>query len=79
MKKITIIGAGLSGLSASCYLAREGNDVTLIDKNEGPGGRLSYFEKEDFFKKFYHPTSLYMQNPAIMIWPTANLQSAISR
>ncbi len=48
MKKITIIGAGLSGLSASCYLAREGNDVTLIDKNEGPGGRLSYFEKEGF-------------------------------
>ena len=48
MKHITIIGSGLSGLSASCYLAKNGYKVTLIDKNSKPGGRLSYFEKNGY-------------------------------
>ena len=48
MKHITIIGTGLSGLSASCYLAKNGYKVTLIDKNSKPGGRLSYFEKNGY-------------------------------
>ncbi len=48
MKSITIIGGGLSGLSASCYLAKNNFDVTLIDKNNGPGGRLSYIKEKGF-------------------------------
>ena len=48
MKDITIIGGGLSGLSASCYLAKNNYNVTLIDKNEGPGGRLSKINESGF-------------------------------
>ena len=48
MKKVTIIGGGLSGLVASCYLAKNNYDVTLIDKNNKMGGRLSFFKKNGF-------------------------------
>ena len=48
MKKITIIGSGLSGLSASCYLAKNNFKVTVIEKNSIPGGRLSVFEDNGF-------------------------------
>ena len=41
MKKVTIIGGGLSGLSAACYLAKNNYDVTLIDKNNNNLGRIT--------------------------------------
>jgi len=36
--KVIIIGAGLSGLSAGCLLARRGIDVTVFEANDKPGG-----------------------------------------
>ena len=48
MNNINIIGAGLSGLVASCYLAKRGYNVTLIDKNEAFGGRVSSMIKQGF-------------------------------
>ena len=48
MKKIIIIGGGLSGLSASCYLAKNNYKVVLIDKNESIGGRLTSINKDGF-------------------------------
>ena len=67
-KKIIIIGGGLSALSASCYLAKNNFDVTIIDKNNSMGGRLTSFKAEGFtfdmgpswywmpdvFDKFFH-------------------------
>lgn len=38
-KKIVIVGSGFSGLSAACYLAKEGYNVTILEKNETIGGR----------------------------------------
>lgn len=46
--KITIIGSGFAGLAASCYLAKAGHEVHVIEKNEAPGGRASVFQKEGF-------------------------------
>lgn len=48
MKKITIIGSGFSALSASCYLAQSGHDVTVFEKNETIGGRARQLKAEGF-------------------------------
>lgn len=47
-KKVTIIGAGFSGLSAACYLAKQGCDVTVLEKHNQIGGRARRFEHNGF-------------------------------
>lgn len=49
MKKIVVIGSGFSGLSAAACLASEGASVTVLEKNEGPGGRARHFSEKGFF------------------------------
>jgi phytoene desaturase len=46
MKSVIIIGAGVSGLTAAGYLARNGFKVTVLEKNAFPGGRCAAFFKE---------------------------------
>ncbi|MES3018905.1 MAG: oleate hydratase [Bacteroidota bacterium] len=46
MSKIAIIGSGFSGLSAACYLATEGHDVHIFEKNETAGGRARQFRTD---------------------------------
>lgn len=46
--KIVIIGSGFSSLSAACYLARNGNEVTILEKNSAVGGRASVWKKDGF-------------------------------
>ena len=41
-KKITIVGAGPSGLTAAFYLARLGHEVTMYEANHQAGGILLY-------------------------------------
>ena len=48
MKKIGIIGAGLSSLYASCYLAKNGYAVEVFEKNSTSGGRSQFFEADGF-------------------------------
>ena len=47
-KKVIVIGAGFSGLSAATSLAHEGCDVTILEKNETPGGRARSFSASGF-------------------------------
>lgn len=47
-KTIAIIGSGFSALAASCYLAQQGNKVTVYEKNDTIGGRARQFKKEGF-------------------------------
>jgi len=47
-KKIHIIGSGFSALSASCYLAKQGYNVTVLEKNDTLGGRARQFKKDGF-------------------------------
>lgn len=47
-KRVTIIGAGFSGLSASVFLADEGYDVTILEKNNQPGGRCHAWQNDGF-------------------------------
>mgnify|MGYP003536730375 CR=1 FL=1 len=47
-KDIKIIGSGFSSLAAACYLAKEGNNVTIYEKNSTIGGRARQLKKEGF-------------------------------
>ena len=47
-KKISIIGSGFSALSASCYLAKAGHQVSIFEKNDSVGGRARQLIKEGF-------------------------------
>lgn len=46
--KVIVIGSGFSGLSAAASLAKEGYQVTILEKNTVPGGRARKFEVEGF-------------------------------
>lgn len=41
-KKVAVIGAGPSGLTAAYYLAKKGHVVTVFEKNEKAGGQCRY-------------------------------------
>jgi phytoene desaturase len=47
-KDIKIIGSGFSSLAAACYLAQQGNKVTVYEKNTTIGGRARQLKKEGF-------------------------------
>jgi len=47
-KKIIIVGSGFSSLSASCYLASKGFDVTILEKNKTVGGRARQLKRDGF-------------------------------
>lgn len=67
-KTAIVIGAGVAGLSAASYLAKNGFNVTLLEKNSSPGGRARQFTEQGFvydmgpswywmpdvFEKFYN-------------------------
>ncbi|MGD8456675.1 MAG: phytoene desaturase family protein [Anaerolineales bacterium] len=45
-KRVIVIGAGIGGLTASIHLARAGFEVTVIEKNDIPGGRCDQLSME---------------------------------
>ncbi|WP_339651486.1 phytoene desaturase family protein [uncultured Maribacter sp.] len=47
-KKCIVIGSGFASLSAACYLAKDGWNVSVFEKNDSAGGRASQFVKEGF-------------------------------
>lgn len=47
-KTIAIIGSGFSSLAAASYLAKEGNHVTVYEKNSTHGGRARQLKKDGF-------------------------------
>ncbi len=55
---VAVVGSGFGGLSTACYLADAGFDVTVIEKNDGLGGRASVLEAEGF--KFDMGPSWYL-------------------
>ncbi len=47
-KKVIIIGSGFSSLSAACYLAKQGHEVTIFEKNPTIGGRARQLKIDGF-------------------------------
>ena len=62
MRDIVVIGAGYGGLVASALLAKEGHNVTVIEKNEQPGGKASLLEIDGF---------QFDMGPSWYMWPQA--------
>lgn len=46
--RVVVIGAGFSGLSCACHLAKNGYQVTLLEKNDQPGGRARIYQDKGF-------------------------------
>ncbi len=46
--RVVVIGAGFSGLSCACHLAKKGYQVTLIEKNNQAGGRARVYQEKGF-------------------------------
>jgi phytoene desaturase len=47
-QSVAVVGSGFGGLSAACYLADAGADVTVVEQNEQVGGRASVLERDGF-------------------------------
>ena len=47
-KTISILGSGFSSLSAACYLAKMGYEVSVFEKNAEFGGRARQFKERGF-------------------------------
>ena len=60
MKNIVIIGAGYGGLAAAALLGKEGHHVTVIEKNEQPGGKASLLKIDGFS---------FDMGPSWYMWP----------
>ena len=48
MSKISVIGSGFSGLSTAAFLAKEGHQVSVFEKNASIGGRARQFEAKGY-------------------------------
>jgi phytoene desaturase len=47
-QEVIVIGAGFAGLAAATVLAKEGFDVTILEKNDQPGGRARVWKKDGY-------------------------------
>jgi phytoene desaturase len=43
--KVIVVGAGIGGITAAIHLAKHGLQVTVIEKNDSPGGRCNRFSR----------------------------------
>ncbi len=48
MTRVVVVGGGSAGLAAAFTLKKNGYDVTLLDRDTKPGGRLKMFQRDGF-------------------------------
>lgn len=59
-KKVAVLGAGFSGLSAACYAAKKGYEVHVYEKHAIAGGRARQFTTESGFTFDMGPSWYWM-------------------
>lgn len=47
-RKTVVVGAGIAGLATACLLAREGDQVVVLEQQQEPGGRAGTWKKDGF-------------------------------
>ena len=45
-RSVVVIGAGIGGIAAATHVAKAGHHVTVLEKNEQPGGRCGRFVRD---------------------------------
>ncbi|ADJ45852.1 phytoene dehydrogenase-related protein [Amycolatopsis mediterranei S699] len=46
--RVVVVGAGLAGLAAALHLAGRGREVTVLERDPGPGGRAGRVERHGY-------------------------------
>ncbi|MCE2833123.1 MAG: phytoene desaturase family protein [Chitinophagaceae bacterium] len=59
MPRVIVIGSGIGGLASAIRLACKGYEVTVLEKNEAPGGKLGMIERNGY--RFDTGPSLFTQ------------------
>lgn len=59
-KRIVIIGAGISGLSAAAYAAKAGHEVHVYEQHDIPGGRARQFQTDNGYTFDMGPSWYWM-------------------
>jgi len=55
---VVVIGAGVGGLTAATYLAKNGFPVTVLEQHDVPGGYVTSFDRAgELFTLRFHPTT----------------------
>lgn len=76
-RSITVLGAGISGLTCALRLAEKGHAVTLIEGSDQLGGLGTFFEHDSrTFEKFYHCT-LPSDGPLLAVLDSLGLTKEI--
>ena len=47
-KRVLIVGAGISGLSAGCYARMNGYDVEIHESHDKPGGLCTAWKRGEY-------------------------------
>ncbi|MDR2233318.1 MAG: NAD(P)/FAD-dependent oxidoreductase [Tannerella sp.] len=69
MKKVVVIGAGISGLTAAIYAQRSGFDVTLCEQNECAGGMCTAWKRKGYlFEGSIHCTGSNPKTELYKLW-----------
>jgi len=79
LKKVVVIGAGLSGLTAAIYAQRSGFDVTLCEQHSMAGGMCATWKRQGYlFESALHCTGSNPKTELYRLWEdTGALSDAV--